>query len=173
MVTIDGMTSPLNSAGVDDATVRRLIALEVQVEELDRARRRALTLGPIVLLVLANVTPLVIARPRNDPDEQHTLLQLMFGAVPALPAGWFLLLGVAGLGCFGAAVAVGRSTGRPGRTRAIIAPAAILLALLVVVLVVVTAAGTRNTGYLVLTPAAALGAAAAIWLIVGALSLRR
>lgn len=171
------MKPPLNSADVDDATTqrhaRRLAALEVQVAELDRARRRSLTLGPILLLGLANVTPLVIVRHKDDPDEQYTLLQVVLGSVKALPVGWFLLLGVAGLLCLGAAVAVGRSTGRPAETRPVIALAATLLVVLVAVLVVGSAAGTKNTTYLLFTPAAALGAAAAIWLIMGARSLRR
>jgi hypothetical protein len=171
------MRPPFNSVGAGPATAdrhaHRLAALEVQVAQLDRARRRTLMLGPILLFGLANVTPLVIVRPTDDPAEQYTLTQLAFGAVGALPAGWFLLLGVVGLGCLGAAVAVGRSTGAPGRTGAIVAPAGALLGLLVVLLVVVSAAGSRSVAYLMLTPAAALGAAAAVWLIVGALSLRR
>ncbi len=162
---------------VTDATgarqLRRLAALEVQVADLDRARRRSLTMGPILLLVVANVTPLVIVRPRNDPDEQYTLLQLVFGGVKALPVGWFLLLGVVGLLCLGAAVAVGRSTGRAGDTWPVAAAAAALLIVLAVIVMVVSAAGTKNTAYLPLTPASVFGAAAAIWLIVGVWSLRR
>ncbi len=100
------MKPRFNSADADttdtvtDATgarqLRRLAALEVQVADLDRARRRSLTMGPILLLVVANVTPLVIVRPRNDPDEQYTLLQVVFGGVKALPVGWFVLLGWSG-----------------------------------------------------------------------------
>jgi hypothetical protein len=153
--------------------LRRLAALEVRVADLDRSRRRSMTMGPILLLVVANVTPLVIVRPRSDPDEQYTLLQVVFGGVKALPVGWFVLLGVVGLLCLGAAVAVGRSTGRAGDTWPVVAAAAALLIVLVVIVMVGSAAGTKNTMYLLLTPASVFGAAAAIWLIVGVRSLRR
>lgn len=166
------MPNQFNSAPPDAATARRLTAIAVQVEELARARRRALTLAPVTLLVLANVTPLVIGHHRNDPDEQYTLLQLMRGAVPALPTGLFLLLGVVGLGCLGAAIAAGRSPGRAG-IRAIVALGSSLLVVLLVAVLVVAAGGTRNTTYLMLTPATVLGAAAAIWLIIGSVGLRR
>lgn len=166
------MPNQFNSAPADAANARRLTAIAVQVEELARARRRSLTLAPVTLLVLANVTPLVIVHHRNDPDEQYTLLQLVRGAVPALPSGLFLLVAVVGLGCLGAAVAAGRSPGRAG-LRWIVALGAALLVVLVVAVLGGAAAGTRNTTYLVLTPAAVLGATGAIWLIVGSVGLRR
>ncbi len=166
------MPNQFNSVPADAATTRRLNALEVQVDELTRARRRCLTLGPVTLLVLAIVSPLVIAHPRNDPDEQYTLLALVRGAVPALPTGLFLVLGVVGLGCLGAAVTAGRAPG-PAGIRSIVALGAALLVVLVVAVLVVAAAGNRNTTYVMLTPATVLGAAAAIWLMVGSLGLRR
>lgn len=176
-VTLGGMKPQSNATDVDDATAqrhaRRLAALEVQVAELDRARRRSLALGPILLLGLANTTPLVIVNHKDDPDETYTLFQVVSGAVKALPVGWFLLIGVAGLLCVGAAVTVGRSAGRSVDTWPIVACAATLLVALVAALLAGSAAGTRDTTYLLLTPAAGLGAAAAIWLIVGAGSLRR
>jgi hypothetical protein len=173
-----GHADPAARAGTDatkDATdrhARRLVALEVQVAELDRSRRRSLRLGPILLLVLANVTPLVIVRPKNDPDESYTLFQLLFGAVPAIPTFWFLLLAVLGLLCIIAAGSLGSTPGRRGAGWPVVAPGVGLLGLLAVLVPAVAAAGTKSTAYVALTPATALGAAAAAWLIVGALSLR-
>ena len=66
---------PDRTAG-PDRDRRRLVALEVQLAELERSRRRTLMLGPILLLVLANVTPLVIAHPKDDPDESYTSAKL-------------------------------------------------------------------------------------------------
>jgi hypothetical protein len=94
---------------------RRLAALEVRVAELELDARRTLAYGPILLLVLANVTPLVIADARNEADEAFTLFQGARGALPGSgPAeGWFLLLGLAGLvlGVAGILFSADRSTG--------------------------------------------------------------
>lgn len=154
------------------AQARRLVRLETQIDELERSRRRSLRLGPILLLALANVTPLVVVRAKNGPDEQFTLFQLALGAVKALPAWWFLLLGVIGLACIGAAVVVGRSTGRRTDTRPVVAPAVALLVVLALLVLILSGTGGTSTTYLALTPATALGAAAAIWLLVGASSMR-
>ncbi|HEY5881940.1 MAG TPA: hypothetical protein VIU11_23735 [Nakamurella sp.] len=155
-----------------DRHARRVVALEVQVAELERSRRRTLMLGPSMLLVLANVTPLVIAHPKNDPDESYTLTQLVFGAVKALPVGWFLLLGLVGLACLGAAAALPHTVGRRSDSWLVVASGVGMLAVLAVLVVVVSSASTKNTSYLSLSPATVLGAAAAIWLVVGARSVR-
>lgn len=128
--------------------------------------------GPILLLVLANVTPLVIVRPRRDPDESYTLFQLLFGVVDPVAAGWFLLLGVVGLLCVAAAITLRTSNGRTGPTAFVVAAAVGLLVVLLVLTIVGSAAGTKDVTVVVLTPATALGAAAAVWLIIGALSVR-
>jgi hypothetical protein len=151
---------------------RRLAVLEARVDELDAAARRARSLGPILLLVLANVTPLIVATPRNDPGEGFTLFQVLRGALDGGgPASlWFVLLTIAGLASAVAAARLGGAAPSRGTRWFAQGVAAVLLVGLLVVTIL--AAGSRSASFTAVSPAAVLAAAAAVWLIIGARSTR-
>lgn len=175
------MRPPLNSADDERATrggpageaARRLTALEVRVDDLLRARRRARVGGPILLLALAAVTPLAVVHSRTGPDASFTLVEVALGRVGGLPAGLFVALGALGLLGVTAAAALGRSTGNASTVRWVVALGVALLVLLLAALLVAAAAARPGSTVQLLTPALVLGGAAAIGLIGGALELRR
>jgi hypothetical protein len=153
---------------------RRLAVLEARVDELDAAARRARSLGPILLLVLANVTPLIVATPRNDPGEGFTLFQVLRGALDGGgPASlWFVLVTIAGLASAVAAARLGGAAPSRGTRWFAQGVAAVLLVGLLVVTILAASAGSRSASFTAVSPAAVLAAAAAVWLIIGARSTR-
>lgn len=168
------MNTDSNPEQTMNRLARRLAVLETRVDDLDAAARRARAMGPVLLLVLATVTPLVVTTPRNDPSASFTLFQLLTGGLDGGgPAGlWFVLLTIAGLTAAVAAGLVG--TAAPGRGSRWFAQgvAAALLVLLAGLVVLAAAAGSRTVSFTAVTPATVLAAAAAVWLILGARSTR-
>ena len=143
----------MNDSSNPDATTqrhaRRLAALETRVDDLEGAARRVRALGPLLLLVLANVTPLVVVTPRSDPSESYTLFQLLRDAVGVGgPTGlWFVLLVLAGLGAAVAAGLLWSSSPSAGARWFVLGVAVVLLLLLLALIVVTASAGTRNSSY--------------------------